>query len=764
MSGYLLIALAPLYLPAGWDSLVEQPVWLALLLGGWVLTIMAGVWFSWRERRALLPGRWIPLATLRGMALLAIAVGMMGIERHNVTERVDPSRVVLLVDSSSSMRLPVGQTEQGLTRSAVAIELVSQLRTLLSESHDVRLARFGQAVKYLNEESESADFFEPTANDTRLGDALHTVLDDQAGSPLAAIVVLSDGRSTAGVDPASVARQASEQRTRIHTLGLGPLRETPQVELIGLTVPQRVFSGDHFTASALLLGRGGYEGNTTVQLTVAPEEGQASLTEERIAQVEVASQAPAAMVKFELPAPPPGRYTLRISLPDPTAPALVTQLESVDRKTSVLLVASGPTRDFRFLRDQLHRDNSFSVDLLLQSAVGAVSQDADKLLDSFPLSSEELDPYDAIVAFDPDWKSLGEGAAEALETWVSRQGGGLFFVSGVMNRRASLRQTERSPLARLMPVTLANNFLLTGLGLAATTTPSPVRLTPSGEAADFMWLESRDSDPSAAWAQMEGFYSSSPPAKPKTGATVYARLGKGANASPLLVEQFYGSGRVAYLASGETWRLRREDPRWFTSFHTKLLRHLSQGRLLGNSQGRLFFDQDHYEVGETVRLRLTLTENHAKRPLPEVHLLQRSDENEKQVEELTLAPVEGQPGSFLNEWPARIEGSYEASVRLTKGIRLVATTLVELPPRETANTLRDEATLRAIAEASGGTYYATADEALAIASVTPSRAETRTLLGPTDQEFGQLLARNLLLLAILALTTEWTLRRLWRLA
>ena len=81
-------------------------------------------------------------------------------------------------------------------------------------------------------------------------------------------------------------------------------------------------------------------------------------------------------------------------------------VEIVDRKNRVLLLAGGPTREYQFLRNQLRRDHDTVVDVMLQTASGAVSQDANSILDHFPATMQELSEYDAIVAFDPDWIHL----------------------------------------------------------------------------------------------------------------------------------------------------------------------------------------------------------------------------------------------------------------------------------------------------------------------------------------------------------------------
>ena len=73
--------------------------------------------------------------------------------------------------------------------------------------------------------------------------------------------------------------------------------------------------------------------------------------------------------------------------------------------------------------------------------------------------------------------------------------------------------------------------------------------------------------------------------------------------------QFYGAGRVFYLGSGEMWRLRALDDRYFEQFYTKLIRHVSQGRLLlGSSRGMLLVDRDRYLLGNTVVVRGQLSD------------------------------------------------------------------------------------------------------------------------------------------------------------
>ena len=80
----------------------------------------------------------------------------------------------------------------------------------------------------------------------------------------------------------------------------------------------------------------------------------------------------------------------------------------VDRKTRVLMIAGGPMRDYQFVRNMLYRHSAIQTDVWLQTAdaAGAVSQEANKILTSFPESKDELFDYDVILGFDPDWNRL----------------------------------------------------------------------------------------------------------------------------------------------------------------------------------------------------------------------------------------------------------------------------------------------------------------------------------------------------------------------
>ena len=144
-------------------------------------------------------------------------------------------------------------------------------------------------------------------------------------------------------------------------------------------------------------------------------------------------------VRFELVPEGLGRYTLTLRVHPPAGDRSLADksreadIEIIDRANRVLLLADGPMREYQYLRTQLFRDHSTTVNVLLQSGKPGMSQDAHKILDDFPNRREEMFGYDCVVACDPNWQSLKPPQLELLERWVAEQAGGLIVLAGPVN-------------------------------------------------------------------------------------------------------------------------------------------------------------------------------------------------------------------------------------------------------------------------------------------------------------------------------------------
>ena len=234
---------------------------------------------------------------------------------------------------------------------------------------------------------------------------------------------------------------------------------------------------------------------------------------------------------------------------------------------------------------------------------------------------------------------------------------------------------------------------------------------------------------------------------------------------------FYGSGRVFYLGSGEMWRLRAINESYFEQFYTKLVRHVSQGRLLvGSSRGMLLVDRDRYLLGGTVLVRRNCPTRNSSRWTP----LGAAGHRPARRHARNVA-ARGRPqrkGMFAGQFSALKEGTYRLDLAVPDGgeEQLERRIQVKVPELEREHPERNDALLSDVAHSTGGTYYVGPESVLGhaglpeLAGQLPDRTETTYLSGVKDLDFEGRWMWTLLAVIAGALFLEWTLRRLVKLA
>jgi hypothetical protein len=237
--------------------------------------------------------------------------------------------------------------------------------------------------------------------------------------------------------------------------------------------------------------------------------------------------------------------------------------------------------------------------------------------------------------------------------------------------------------------------------------------------------------------------------------------------------QFYGAGHVFYIGSGEMWRLRGIDPAYFEVLYTKLIRHVSQGRILrGSARGSLLVERDRYELGETVVLRARLSDAQHK-PLIEESVSAQLLRPDGVTEAVKLAAETDRPGMYAGQVTVLQEGTYQIALTLPDSNEepLSRYLQVRVPDLERTHSERNETLLASLAKETGGTYYKqlnTAvhgdDDAKSLAQSIASRAEVRLVKGAPDKNFEKAQMQWLLGIIAGSLFLEWILRRLNRLA
>jgi hypothetical protein len=349
----------------------------------------------------------------------------------------------------------------------------------------------------------------------------------------------------------------------------------------------------------------------------------------------------------------------------------------------------------------------------------------------------------------------------------------LVLVAGGVFMEAWRSDRRPGPVRGLFPVELGRAGW--DGGGASSEAPRRVRLSREGAEAEFLWLAAGPAASAATWEEFPGFYACFPCGPPKPGATVYARLAAevpdaAADEQPaVMAGQFFGSGTVFYLGSGELWRLRRLGAGLHERLVTQIVRHVAQGRLLrGSRHGRLLVDRDRVAVGAPVAVRLVLPPTGRAAGAAPVASVTGPD---GATQPLPLVAEPGRPDELTGKFLATREGGWELRVDLPGADEpLVRRLHAHLPDLELARPALDRRRLTDLATATGGTprFLAdgawTPDRARELAAAIPDRSRREYLTSGPDPRFKERLNAWLLAAAAGLLCLEWAARRLLTLA
>ncbi|MCL2006202.1 MAG: VWA domain-containing protein [Planctomycetaceae bacterium] len=716
------------------------------------------------------------LLTLRITALAGLLLYYLHPQWENL---IGNSRVVVLIDTSASMASRDVDGDQ--TRLDAALEWLehSQLLEKLAEQHDVAMFGFDET---LAGESPGGNPLTPDGTATALGDALYDTLQRERGQPLAGIILISDGGHNTGRPLDSPLETANRLRMPIFPIGVGQTHPPLNYRVGLIDLPDRVVPNDPFIVKVPIERVGGNpldappaHRNATLEL---------SLDDVLLESREIAFEADGIIeTSFNVRLPEPGTYRLSVEvIPPPHANDAIPEdnrqqieVHAVDRKDRILLFASTPSRDYQFICSQLFRDQTTEVDVYLSWAQPGISQNADRILDRFPSSRSEMAEYDVIIAFDPDWRELSPEQIDIFEFWVARQGGGLILVAGQIHQADSITGWVTDPgmdkIRALYPVEFLARTSAFEHRFRSSPTAHPLRFTRAGESAEFLQITDEQGAVMNFWSLFPGYFGYFAVRGVKPTATLLVSsgspeiLGREETGS-LIVEQFYGAGRVLYFGSGELWRLRRIDERVFEQMITKTVRSVGQGRLQRESdRGTLATDRPRYSMGSMAQIRLTASDaqlNPLTLPALPVEVISPTGT----LRMLDVMLDLNIPGTYLAYLPLDVEGTWTVQWTVPDAQsdgaeqQIVRTFQVQMSDLEREHPNRNESLLQEIAERSGGMYFAD----FGLAESLPERIGVRSQRAVVDGAFQEKLLYYLLLAICCILLAEWMFRRLMQLA
>ena len=623
---------------------------------------------------------------------------------------------------------------------------------------------------------------QPRGAETRIGESLYQLIGQISGRTLSGVVLISDGRSNTGLDVEPARVRAERSGTRLITIGVGSQKPQLNLWVAGMQSPTDVHQGDPFDIIVMLQGTASKGEQATVRLFEQSTEGDGK-DRRQIAEktIELTDDSIPASVQFSQELKVPGKYDYTARIESAVDNAEMTlddnerrrTIEVTDQKMKVLVISSGPMRDYQFVRNTLFRHSGVESDVWLQSVtddnVGFVSQEAKKLLTKFPATEAELFEYDVVVAFDPDWSRLSSEQQIFLNNWVAEHAGGLVVVAGeIFTPRLAQEPETFRDITVLYPVLL--NRVAPELQLSQRADePWPITLTPEGRATEFLKIADQTGNASVdLWKKFKGIYRSYPVRGVRDGAVVLLEYGNPRARTelgqpPFLASQFYGTGRTIFIGSAETWRLREISPQGHQRFWTSLIREVGQGRRSrGNARGVLMLDRTEVAPGQPVSVRAQLYDARLQPLITETVPLTIVDSQGRTltVPDRLNSDSRG-AGQYTSSFRPPEPGTYRLSVPVPESSDVLQASIdVALPNLESQNPTQNVELLTNLTRETQGRYLAIADLAK-LPTLLPDQSQPVVV----DEQLRTLWDRNwLMFLMVGLLAFEWIMRRVWRLS
>jgi uncharacterized membrane protein len=652
---------------------------------------------------------WVALV-VTGLRLLVLALVVTFLTNPTVlVQRLQkiPIPLAVMLDSSESMALPASDLA-GPTRLQQGKDLLLRDNRALLESlagdFDLRLYRFdGQA------RSIAGDELAGLAPDGRITDLLQSLIDVQReyrDTPLAGVVVLSDGIMTANAGGRDVIGPVG---VPVVPIGLGDPETYRDIKVTSIEAPSFAFL--HGTVDIeVTVNSWGYKGQ--VIPLVLKQEGRILSTNNLLLDGDRVSRR----VSFTMTPKEVGRYRLSVETPVQVGEMLHTnnqrdfQLQVRRDKIRVLVVSGRPSWNYRFLRRALKSEPSLDLIsfIILRTPTDVVNVPDDQLsLIPFPtnrLFTEELGNFDLLI-FDNFSYLLYFPMLylENIRKFVLE--GGAFAMFGG-DQSFDLGGFANTPIEDILPVALDRG------GQGYSQKRVKMEITPEGLQHPITKLAPRAEDTLRIWREMPALRGFNQARRPKPEAVTLGVAGEEPrNALPLMAAMQYGEGRTLAFLSDQFWRLNFEmvgaqggNHHYLNMVH-QMVRWLVKEPDLRAVQ--LFSDKESYQLGDSVALRVKVLDQ-AFAPAPGAVLSLVVRDPQGQSTRVNPVPTD-EPGEFQATLKAEHLGAFRAEVeaRLADQHLGEDVLIYDVTPStvETLLGAPDHHALRQLASSSGGQFF-----------------------------------------------------------
>jgi uncharacterized membrane protein len=573
------------------------------------------------------------------------------------------------------------------------------------------------------------------------------VLGQARSTPLAAVVLVSDGADNGTDELSEKFARAAAFGVPVHAIGIGREQMPEDLELADVTMPPRALPGT--TLAARLAIR--HDGPGTARVKVL--DGDSILAAR---EVDLPADAGITTAYVDFPVPDAGHHDLVFTLERRPGEGNLRNnsrgraLEVPEDRYRVLYLEGEPRWEYKFLRRALQDDPSVELVSVLRVSPNKFYRQgiraADELVEGFPAGRAALFEFDAVIIGSIEAARFSDAQQAMLRDFVGERGGSLLMLGGLSGLGAG--GWGNSGLDEALPSRLGEG------SSAYRREQARVTITPLGSRSPMLKLSDDVQENARLWRELPAVadYQSLGPLRP--GAVSLLDVDVAGRPLPLLVMQPYGRGYSYILATGGTWRWQMSLP-VADQRHETFWRQLARG-LVANSPER--FELSAAVEADRVTLVAELRDaDYSLQTDVAVTAMVTSGSSEALAVELRASD---RPGVLEGSFSPGESGVFFVESMARRGEETVGTARLSFrydTPSEHFGVRQNRALLTALGAASGGAYW-TVDNLEGLASAIRNSAA-----GVTELNVEPLWdAPALFLLLLLLKSTEWLLRRRWR--
>ena len=619
--------------------------------------------------------------------------------------------LAVLLDDSRSMKIA---DRDGQPRSAFITEQFASpsagLLKALSDRFTVRTFRFSTAPSRTTEQGQMTF----GGSQTRLGAALSGVRQELAGLPVAGVVMVTDGADTADAALGDALLGLKAEGLPVFTVGVGQETLSKDIQIGRITTPKTALKGTTLMVD-VVLSQSGFDGQP-VTLDVEDEGTLVSTQQVTLPDAGTPASIP---VRFTVSEAGPRVLRFRVS---PQPGELVTEnnarealIDVRDRKEKILYFEGEPRWEMKFIGRAVEDDNNLVLTVLQRTAdnkylrIGVDTPE--ELAAGFPKTREELFAYRGIMLGSIEAGAFTGDQLRMISEFVDRRGGGLLTLGGP--RAFAEGGYAGTAVADVLPVVL-DRARVQAKDTVSRLTVKPTR---AGNATAVTQLAATEAASAERWNTLPGITAVNRVDAVKPGATVLLSGTDESRAErPMLAFQRYGRGKAFSFLPQDSWIWQMH-----ASIPLEDMTHENYWRQLLRAVVDDVPDQvepslttERVEPGEAA----TLVANVADPSFVELNdaaVMATITGPDGVITDLPLSWDGEHAGQYSVAVPTRAPGWYEARLQATRGGKTIGTTVTHFraAPGEAEffDATMHAATLRRIADETGGRYYDAANTA-----------------------------------------------------